>query len=203
VYGSGVTDFVATDVEGIFRLSGSAKRIKDLQAVFDSPPRYGKGLSWEGYTVHDAANVLRRYLNQLPEPIIPLQFYNDFRTPLRGRMKRPLGDTEAQEGGPIEGFDVDAAIKVYKALVMKLPAYNRQLLLYILDLLAVFASKAELNRMTAANLSAIFQPGMLTHPTHDMAPPEYRLSQDVLIFLIEHQDHFLLDRSTSGTDAKP
>lgn len=47
----------ATDVEGIFRLSGSAKRIKDLQTIFDSPERYGKGLDWTGYTVHDAANI--------------------------------------------------------------------------------------------------------------------------------------------------
>lgn len=29
----------ATAVEGTFRVSGSAKRMKDLQAVFDSPPK--------------------------------------------------------------------------------------------------------------------------------------------------------------------
>jgi hypothetical protein len=193
---------LATEVEGIFRLSGSAKRIKDLQEVFDQPPRYGKGLNWEGYTVHDAANVFRRYLNQLPEPIVPLEFYDKFRAPLRDSVKRVLGDTEAQEGQLIEGFDVESAIKIYKQLMLQLPAYNGQLLLYILDLLAVFASKAEFNRMTAANLAAIFQPGLLSHPSHALAPPEYRLSQEVLVFLIDHQDHFLLDRSTAG-DAQP
>jgi hypothetical protein len=54
----------------------------------------------------------------------------------------------------------------------------------VLVLLAVFASKSDQNRMPSANLSAIFQPGMLSHPQHDMSPEEYKLSQDVLIFLI-------------------
>src|ERR1700744_144567 len=80
--------FIATEVEGIFRLSGSARRIKELQEIFDSPERYGKGLDWTGYTVHDAANILRRYLNQLPEPIVPLEFYESFREPLRVYQKQ-------------------------------------------------------------------------------------------------------------------
>ncbi|RPA89826.1 RhoGAP-domain-containing protein [Choiromyces venosus 120613-1] len=167
----------ATDVEGIFRLSGSAKRIKDLQTIFNSPDKYGKGLDWTGYTVHDAANVLRRYLNQLPEPIIPLEFYSRFRDPLVT---------------PPEGQEILLAIRSYQRLISQLPPLNRQLLLYILDLLAVFASKAEQNLMTASNLAAIFQPGLISHPNHDMEPGEYKLSQEVLVFLITHQDHFLL-----------
>ncbi|KAF8418956.1 hypothetical protein EV426DRAFT_299673 [Tirmania nivea] len=162
----------ATDVEGIFRLSGSAKRIKDLQNIFNTPEKYGKGLDWTGYTVHDAAAVLRRYLNQLPEPIIPLEYYDKFRAPL----SLPPAD----------------AIKVYKRLIGDLPPLNRQLLLYILDLLAVFASKSEQNLMTSQNLSAIFQPGLISHPSHDMSPEDYRISQDVLVFLIQNQDHFLM-----------
>lgn len=56
----------ATQTEGIFRVSGSNKRINQLQAIFDEGPRYGKDLDWSGYSVHDAASVLRRYLNQMP-----------------------------------------------------------------------------------------------------------------------------------------
>jgi len=65
----------------------------------------------------------------------------------------------------------------------------------------VFASKSDLNKMTTGNLAAIFQPGILSHPQHDMAPQEYRLSQDVLIFLIENQDSFLI--GMQGTAADP
>ena len=90
----------------------------------------------------------------------------------------------------------------YQRLITELPPLNRQLLLYILDLLAVFSSKSDLNRMTAANLAAIFQPGIISHPNHDMAPSEYRLSQDVLIYLIENQDNFLIGMTGTAVDEK-
>ncbi|KAJ6144127.1 hypothetical protein N7470_008022 [Penicillium chermesinum] len=187
----------ATDVEGIFRLNGSAKRIKDLQELFDSPERYGKGLDWDGYTVHDAANVLRRYLNQLPEPIVPLKFHERFREPLRAYQQQVKEEKELPDA---DKFDHPKAVETYQRLIVELPPLNKQLLLYILDLLAVFASKSEQNRMTSANLSAIFQPGMLSHPQHDMSPEEYKLSQDVLIFLIENQDHFLVGMNGTKAD---
>ncbi|KAE9366094.1 RhoGAP-domain-containing protein [Stipitochalara longipes BDJ] len=190
----------ATNVEGIFRLSGSEKRIKELKLAFDSPDRYGKGLDWAGYTVHDAANVLRRYLNNLPEPIVPLDLYDQFRKPLVGHTKEAVGD---QEGPQLQDdFDANKAIVTYQHLITELPPLNRQLLLYILDLLAVFASKSDENRMTSANLAAIFQPGILSHPDHDMKPEQYRLSQDVLIFLIENQDHFLIGMRGTAADEK-
>lgn len=191
---------VATSVEGIFRLSGSEKRIKELKTIFDSPDRYGKGLVWTGYTVHDAANVLRRYLNDLPEPVVPLDLYEKFREPLRGATKQAVGDAEGPQF--VENFNEKAAIHKYQQLITELPPLNRQLLLYILDLLAVFAAKSDENRMNSQNLAAIFQPGMLSHPDHAMAPEEYRLNQCVIIFLIENQDHFLIGMQGTAADEK-
>ncbi|KAF7530158.1 hypothetical protein G7054_g9657 [Neopestalotiopsis clavispora] len=190
----------ATSVEGIFRLSGSEKRIKELKLAFDSPDRYGKGLVWDGYTVHDAANVLRRYLNDLPEPVVPLDLYEKFRQPLKGHTKQAVGDVEGTQLA--DNFNEAEAIHKYQELIKILPPLNRQLLLYILDLLAVFAAKADENRMTAQNLAAIFQPGMLSHPNHAMAPEEYRLNQCVIIFLIENQDHFLIGMQGTAADEK-
>ena len=181
-------------------MSGSEKRIKDLKIIFDSPDRYGKGLDWDGYNVHDAATVLRRYLNDLPEPVVPLDLYEQFREPLRGATKQAVGDAEGPQF--IDNFDEKGAIARYQYLITQLPPLNRQLLLYILDLLAVFAAKSEENLMTSQNLSAIFQPGMLSHPRHAMAPDEYRLNQCVLIFLIENQDHFLIGMQGTAADEK-
>lgn len=195
-----LTRRAATEVEGIFRLSGSEKRIKELKLAFDSPDRYGKGLVWDGYTVHDAANLLRRYLNDLPEPVVPLELYEKFRGPLRGHTKQAVGDIEGTQ--LVDNFNEAEAIDKYQGLIKILPPLNRQLLLYILDLLAVFAAKADENRMTAQNLAAIFQPGMLSHPNHAMAPEEYRLNQCVIIFLIENQDHFLIGMQGTAADEK-
>lgn len=63
---SSCPDVIATEVEGVFRIAGSQKRMRDLQETFDVGPKYGKTVVWERYSVHDAASVLRRYLNQMP-----------------------------------------------------------------------------------------------------------------------------------------
>lgn len=186
-------------MEGIFRLAGSTKRIKELRAQFDAPPRWGEGLDWSGYTVHDAANTLRQYFNQLPEPIVPLQCYDAFRAPLKGHQAEAVGLIPGQAPS-IGGFNPDATVQIYQALIQELPSLNRQLLLYILDLLAVFAAKSDVNMMTTSNLAAIFQPGILSHPQHDLSPADYRLSQDVLIFLIDNQDHFLIGMGGTAVD---
>lgn len=186
----------ATEVEGVFRIAGSQKRMRELQEIFDTPPKYGKHLTWERYSVHDAASVLRRYLNQMPvsvrhyfgfiripltntsnqqEPIVPLQFYNEFRNAMQ---KQPL--------------DVDSAIRTYRLLIQAMPPANRYLLLYVLDLLAVFARKSDQNRMPASNLAVIFQPGIFSHPSHLQDANEHKTAVEVLEFLIEHQDHFVL-----------
>lgn len=75
----------ALDTEGIFRVAGSNKRIKQLQIIFSTPPDYGAKIDWDGFTVHDAASLLRRYLGALPEPLIPLALYDAFRNPLKSR----------------------------------------------------------------------------------------------------------------------
>ena len=43
------------------------------------------------------------------------------------------------------------------------------------------------------DLSVIFRPAVLNHPSHEMSPELHRLSQEVVEFLIEHQDWFMLD----------
>jgi len=82
-------------------------------------------------------------------------------------------------------------------LIAKLPRENQHLLLYILDLLAVFSSKSRQNLMPSKNLASIFQPGILSHPDHDMDPDQYKLSQEVLGFLIDYQNYFLMSLPTT------
>nr|XP_031864086.1 uncharacterized protein CI109_000730 [Kwoniella shandongensis]KAA5531158.1 hypothetical protein CI109_000730 [Kwoniella shandongensis] len=176
----------ATHVEGTFRVSGSAKRMRELQTLFDSGPKYGKNVDWKSlpYTTHDVATIFRRFLTQMPEPIVPFEFYDEFRN-----VQTMLHDNE---------ISVDEAIVEYKHLIQALPRTNLYLLLYVLDLLSVFSRRSDKNLMTAPNLALIFQPGVISHPLHTMRPREHVLSQQVLEFLIEHQDHFLL-----GMELKP
>ncbi|KAJ7096515.1 Rho GTPase activation protein [Mycena belliarum] len=168
----------ATEVPGTFRVNGSNKRMRELQALFEAPPRYGKSLDWkqESYTTHDVASVFRRYLTQMPEPVIPHDMYHAVRDAL---AKQP--------------FNQDEVIATYKRLIRGMPRANQYLLLYVLDLLSVFARKSDTNLMTASNLAVIFRPGLISHPAHEMSPTEHDLSQKVLEFLIAQQDWFMLD----------
>ncbi|KAG8729084.1 hypothetical protein FRC12_021268, partial [Ceratobasidium sp. 428] len=123
----------ATEVEGVFRINGSNRRMRDLQTLFESPPRYGKDLNWknESYTSHDVASVFRRYLTQMPEPVIPNEQYHNFRAALSKQSR-----------------DVSEVISTYRRLIKEMPRANQYLLLYVLDLLSVFARKADKNLMT-------------------------------------------------------
>ncbi|KAA1103338.1 hypothetical protein PGT21_014965 [Puccinia graminis f. sp. tritici] len=161
-----------TQVEGIFRISGSTKRMKELQAIFDEAPFYGKDLDWKSshsssnqalqetalidsephsldtsqkpyFSIHDAANVLRRYLMCLPEPLISQSMYED----LKGVLAKFSGDQPKQ-------------IRLFKSLISTLNPSSQYLLLYLLDLLAVFANRSDKNLMTANNLAVVFQPAL-------------------------------------------
>lgn len=177
-----------TDVESVFQTPGSMLHIKELKRIFETPPRYGKGLDWNGYTIHDAANVFRLYLEELPEPVIPLQAYEDWRDvaigTFHGKLEAYTSDDSSSKARPL--------IRRYQVLVTELAPLNRQLLLYLLDILAVFAANSDINQATVAVLASIFQPVILAHPFHDSGRAENDLNKDILEFLIYHQDYFLI-----------
>ncbi|KAK5722215.1 GTPase activating protein (GAP) for Rho1p [Elasticomyces elasticus] len=190
----------AADVnDGIFAVASSPKRIKDLTEIFDTPPRYGKGFNWTGYTVHDAAQTILRYLLQLPEPIIPLSFYERFRNPLRTLHVAADGPGQANFLLLPAHSELEAVVKDWQGCIAELAPLRRQALLYLLDMLAVFAFRADTNAMTTQRLAALFQPGILAHPQHTLSRVEVKLSQAVLTQLIENQDSFLIG-ALSGSE---
>ncbi|KAI8974413.1 Rho GTPase activation protein, partial [Pilobolus umbonatus] len=166
-------------VEGVFRKSGNARRLGELQHSFNSSPDYGKGLSWEGYTVHDAANILRRYLCYLPEPVIVNHLYDPFRNIIASDSLSTVDKTKA-----------------IQALINQLPLDNQYLLFYLLDLISLFSKYSEYTKMTSLSLASVFTPGLILNTEHVMNPTHYKLSQQVIYFLIEHQHQFHLFRST-------
>ncbi|CAO3617891.1 unnamed protein product [Mucor hiemalis] len=163
-------------VEGIFRKSGSAKRLGELQHQFNSSSDFGLGLNWRGYTIHDAANCLRRFLNYLPEPVIIFSLYEPFRNVAK------------------DATDTATTIKSYQQLIDQLPIVNQYLLFYLLDLLALFMQYSKHTKMDAMALASVFTPGILLNPDDAMNPHHYKLSQKVVQFLIENQHHFHLPR---------
>ncbi|CEG66752.1 hypothetical protein RMATCC62417_03276 [Rhizopus microsporus] len=182
------------ETEGIFRVSGNMKRVNALEFQFDQgASHYGLDFNWNGYTVHDAANLLTRYLNKLPEPVIPTEYYIAFRDVMNNNV---CHTTEER-------------IDAFQALIQDLPSPHRHLLLYLLDTLSLFAANASQTKMTTSNLAAVFCPGILRHPDYN-TPIQYKISQCVIEFLIEFQSLFtiqLLDKkkrmSTASSEEVP
>ncbi|RCH82939.1 hypothetical protein CU098_002720, partial [Rhizopus stolonifer] len=181
-------DMLALSTEGIFRISGNAKRVGMLQTMFDHDD-YGLTIVWDGYTVHDVSNVMRRFLNQLPEPVINLEYQSMFKTTL------------------------EAKVNAFQSLIQKLPIVHQFLLLYLLDLLYLFSLHADTTRMDLCSLATAFAPvsmGALyfpqTHreqvifsdPSDGLNLEGYKESQRVLKFLIINQNRFSIPRISAN-----
>lgn len=151
------------------------------------PDNYGQDLDWTPYTVYDAADVLRRYLGQLPEPVVPLSFYEAFLEPIWRYQQ------EASDGTAFRDKETVAA---YRKLVSDLPPENHHLLIYLLDLLAFFSSNSGDTRLRSGSLATIFQPELLSPALEHMSLADHKLCQAVLEYLIEMGDTFALNETT-------
>ncbi|KAH7407222.1 Rho GTPase activation protein [Cadophora sp. MPI-SDFR-AT-0126] len=175
-----------SEVENIFYQSGSAKRVFELETIFDSPERYGKGLDWADYSVHDASSLLLRYLKTLPQPVIPFEHYEQFISCL---------------GGDEDAKDPEISIAEFQDCFANLPPLHRQLLIYLLELIAVFASKSDTNLMTTSRLIAVFQPSLLSKEPQSMTAEDHELAASAVVFMVENLDHFLIGaRGTASTE---
>ena len=159
---------IGVHVHGIFQDRGAPSRVRELRQMFDTPDRYGNGINWVGYTVHDAVGVLLLYLETLPEPTIPFDAYENFREVAIGS---------------IEGSN---AITVYQDLIRNLPSSNRQLLLYLLDATTSFIYNGDINGLSTPLMASILQRAVLHHPDHESVLAELITNQTVLEFLIEN-----------------
>lgn len=151
-----------------------------LQKAFD------KGVSterfdWTGFTLHDVAGVLLRYLKALPEPVIPYADYESFTTPLRPYMDNITA---------IPQEDHQNVIKELQRYILELPPPNRHLLLYLLDILAVYAYYSDINMMTTTRLVSVFQPSLLAMPPSQMDAENHYYASQAMVFMIEYQDSF-------------
>lgn len=133
--------------EGLFRLPGQANLVKELQDAFDC----GEKPSFDCNTdVHTVASLLKLYLRELPEPVIPFQKYDDFLASAKLLSK-----------------DDEMGMKELKRLVDSLPPVNYNLLKYICRFLDEVQSYSGVNKMSVQNLATVFGPNILRPKIED------------------------------------
>ncbi|KAJ1199577.1 hypothetical protein NDU88_003411 [Pleurodeles waltl] len=134
---------------GIFRVGSSKKRVRQLREEFDM------GLDVhldESQSVHDVAALLKEFLRDMPDPLLPRELYAAFIA---------TADLHPQE-----------QLAVLQLLIYLLPPCNGDTLLRILKFLDKVAQHAEDscgpdgeevpgNKMTIGNLATIFGPNLL------------------------------------------
>ncbi|XP_070764391.1 rho GTPase-activating protein 45 isoform X2 [Enoplosus armatus] len=163
----------ALKMKGIYRVNGVKTRVEKLCQAFEN----GKELvELSQCSPHDISNVLKLYLRQLPEPIMPFRLYNS----LMGLAKESLqSDAETPEGEEAEsnpavgkgpelvdlGHDTDPEVLVLvdklKELLKDLPKANIATLRYIIRHLRRIAELEEDNKMSPSNLGIVFGPSLM------------------------------------------
>ncbi|XP_063272973.1 rho GTPase-activating protein 36 isoform X4 [Prinia subflava] len=134
---------------GIFRVGSSKKRVQQLREEFD------RGLDVfldEHQSVHDVAALLKEFLRDMPDSLIPRELYGAFLS------------TATLEG--------QAQLDTLQLLLFLLPPCHSDTLLRLLRFLAEVARHAESswdpegqeipgNKMTVSNLATVFGPNIL------------------------------------------
>ncbi|XP_041750396.2 rho GTPase-activating protein 24 [Coregonus clupeaformis] len=132
---------------GLFRQPGQATLVKELQDAFDA----GEKPSFDSSTdVHTVASLLKLYLRELPEPLVPFSRYQDFLVcGKKISSERKHGLTELQH------------------LIHELPVANFNLLNYICQFLNEVQSYSSGNKMSTQNLATVFGPNILRPKAED------------------------------------
>lgn len=158
---------------GIFRLPGQASRIQALKETYDQGCQADFAPSED---VHTVASMLKLYLRELPEPVIPFAFYQSFTEALKLY--------EGKQGMGVEELN---------RLLLQVPRANFNVLKYTIRFLDEVQEHADHNKMNSMNLGTIFGPHFLSPKTED---PQVlmecnNISADfVRLVIARHQEFF-------------
>ncbi|XP_032167893.1 rho GTPase-activating protein 22 isoform X4 [Mustela erminea] len=166
--------------EGLFRMPGQANLVRDLQDSFDC----GEKPLFDSTTdVHTVASLLKLYLRELPEPVVPFARYEDFLSCAQLLTK--------DEG--------EGTLELAKQ-VSSLPLANYNLLRYICKFLDEVQSHANVNKMSVQNLATVFGPNILRPQIEDPVTimEGTSLVQHLMTVLIRKHSQLFTARAEEG-----
>ncbi|NXF27540.1 RHG25 protein, partial [Rhodinocichla rosea] len=135
--------------EGIFRLPGQDSLVRQLREAFDAGERPSFSRDTD---VHTVASLLKLYLRELPEPVVPWLQYEDF-----------LLCGQALEADETKGHQ-----ELLKQLSL-LPRDNYNLLSYICRFLYEIQLNSSVNKMSVDNLATVMGVNLIRPRVEDPA----------------------------------
>ncbi|XP_068614590.1 rho GTPase-activating protein 7-like [Brachionichthys hirsutus] len=129
------------DQVGLFRKSGVKSRIQALRQMNEASGTDGGGVTYEGQSAYDVADMLKQYFRDLPEPLLTSK----------------LSETFIQI---YQYMPKDLRLQAVRAAVLLLPDENREALRTLLCLLSDVTASVVENQMTPTNLAVCLAPSL-------------------------------------------
>jgi len=130
-----------TEIEGIFRISGSTITLQNWKQEFDD----GVIIRFdETVWAHDVCAIFKLYLRELPEGLVPASSW------------LPLFDSSQDDSALDE--------KAVYDMLMNLPPFNKLVLFKIFHLLDQIIANEVITKMTVSNLAVCLSPCILRSP---------------------------------------
>ncbi|TFY73511.1 hypothetical protein EWM64_g10501 [Hericium alpestre] len=138
----GILALGGTKSEGIFRVPGDGDSVSELKLRIDKGYYNLEGVD----DPHVLASLLKLWLRDLCDPLVPEEMYNDCIT---------------------YGGDPDSCV----GIVERLPTINRRVVLFVISFLQLFLDEKVLaaTKMTSANLALVMAPNLLRCSSDSMA----------------------------------
>ena len=165
-------------------MAGRTALVKDLKDRFDCADKVTFNL--DEVDVNSVASLLKTYLRELPDSIIPAGFYQRFMN-----VALQFQDSRDQQGK-------QAAAKEARAAMKELPKDNLIVLAYLCEFLSDVSEKSNLNKMTRVNLATVFGPNLIRNVTEVNTPELMMATADLtqqlaLMLITHHADIFASD----------
>uniref|UniRef100_A0AAY4A0T6 Rho GTPase-activating protein 7 n=1 Tax=Denticeps clupeoides TaxID=299321 RepID=A0AAY4A0T6_9TELE len=129
------------DQVGLFRKSGVKSRIQALRQMNEACGVDGGGVSYEGQSAYDVADMLKQYFRDLPEPLLTSK----------------LSDTFLQI---YQYMPKEQRLQAARAAVLLLPDEAREALQTLLCFLSDVTASVTDNQMTCTNLAVCLAPSL-------------------------------------------
>ncbi|XP_074415215.1 rho GTPase-activating protein 25 isoform X1 [Zonotrichia albicollis] len=155
--------------EGIFRLPGQDSLVRQLRDAFDAGERPSFSRDTD---VHTVASLLKLYLRELPEPVVPWPQYEDF-----------LLCGQALEADETKGHQ-----ELLKQLSL-LPRDNYNLLSYICRFLYEIQLNSSVNKMSVDNLATVMGVNLIRPRVEDPAVIMRGTPQVQRVMMVMISDH--------------